>query len=249
MSRLLAVIPARGGSKGLPGKNVRPFLGRPLIAHSIEFARRCPEITRAIISTESGAIADVARRVGGDVPFMRPPHLAADDTPLWQVLQHALAACEREEDRAYDELILLDPTSPAREPSDVAEASTKLRARPEADGIIGVSQPDFNPVWHSVIEHDGWMTDLIPAGGAINRRQDAPTVYRINGSIYLWRASFLRAQQDWRRSGKHLLYEIPERRAMSIDTLEEFERAELLMRHGFIHLSWLPAHEESACAR
>jgi len=248
MSRLLAVIPARGGSKGLPGKNVRPFLGRPLIAWSIEYARQCPEITRAIVSTDSEEIAGVAKHWGGDVPFLRPPRLAADHTPLWDVLRHALSSCEGEEGRAYDEVLLLDPTSPAREPSDVAQAAVKLRARPEAHGIVGVSRPDFNPVWHSVVEREGWMQDLVEASERITRRQDAPVVYRINGALYLWRASFVRTHSEWRGAGKHLLHELPERRAMSIDTLEEFERAELLMRHGFISLSWLST-TEAGCAR
>jgi N-acylneuraminate cytidylyltransferase len=239
--RILAVIPARGGSKGLPGKNVRAFAGLPLIAHSILLAKRCPEIGRCVVSTDSEEIAEVARQFGAEVPFTRPPELARDDSPLWEVLRHALGAAGQGEEL----LLLLDPTSPAREPADVAKAMQLLRGRPEADGVIAVSKPDFNPIWHCVVEQDGWMKDFDAAGGAYARRQDVPPVYRINGSLYLWRTPFVRAQSEatWRR-GKHLMLQTPESRAMSIDTLEQFARAELLVKHGFIPLAWL--HEAAS---
>ncbi|MBI3011676.1 MAG: acylneuraminate cytidylyltransferase family protein [Candidatus Omnitrophica bacterium] len=238
--RVLAVIPARGGSKGLPGKNVRLFAGLPLIAHSIRCAKMCSQIDRCVVSTDSADIAAVARQHGGEAPFLRPPELARDESPIWPVLQHALGAVEESERAAYAFVVLLDPTSPSREPSDVAEALRRLRATPAADGIIGVSRPEFNPIWHCVVERTGWMADLIEAGARYERRQDVPTVYRINGSLYLWRAEFVRrCEQPWRRSGRHLLYEIPEARAMSIDTVEEFGRAETLVNAGLIRLPWL----------
>lgn len=243
-TRLLAVIPARSGSKGLPRKNIRPFAGLPLIAHSILFARSCPAITRCIVSTDAPDIADVARQFGAEVPFLRPPELAQDDTPLWPVLRHALAAVEEHEARKYEMLLLLDPTSPARHPSNLTEALHRLEEVPSADGIIGVSRPEFNPIWHCVVERDGWLVDLIEDGAAFDRRQDAPVVYRINGSFYLWRTRFVRSQeQSWRRTGKHLFYEVPEFQAMSIDTVQEFERADLLVKNGLITFPWLQAIE------
>jgi N-acylneuraminate cytidylyltransferase len=224
----------------LPGKNIRPFAGLPLIAHTILFAKSCPEIDRCIVSTDSEEIARVASQFGGDVPFLRPSELAGDDTPMWPVLRHALAWDEQHGGAQYDMLLLLDPTSPAREPSDVTGALNRLRRRPDADGIIGVSQPDFNPIWNCVVERDGWMESLISQDAEYNRRQDVPPVYRINGSMYLWRAQFVRSEEfSWRRSGRHLMYEIPEARALSIDTAVEFERAELLVKNGFIDLPWL----------
>ncbi|MBI3319053.1 MAG: acylneuraminate cytidylyltransferase family protein [Candidatus Omnitrophica bacterium] len=247
--RLLAVIPARGGSKGLPGKNVRPFAGLPLVAHSILYAKLCPEIDRCIVSTDSPEVAEVARRYGGEAPFLRPAEMAQDDSPLWPALRHALAQVEQPDGVRYDTLLLLDPTSPAREPSDVSGALHRLQARPDADGVIGVSQPDFNPIWHCVVERDGWMVDFSDAGARYERRQEVPPVYRINGSLYLWRAAFVRTTSDgsWRERGKHLLYEIPEGRAMSIDTAQQFERAELLVRHGLIHFSWLDSMRNAEC--
>ena len=116
----------------------------------------------------------------------------------------------------------------------------ELEGSDEADGVVSVSQPDFNPIWHCVINEDGWMADLVDGGGNYDRRQDLPPVYRINGAIYVWRTNFLRKQtQSWRKGAKHLMYEIPESRAMSFDTEEEFNRAELLVKNGIIQLPWL----------
>lgn len=247
--KLLAVITARGGSKGLPGKNTRPLAGLPLIAHSILFAKRCAEITRCIVSTDAEEIADVARQFGAEVPFLRPTELARDETPHWPVLRHALAEVERQEGCSYDALLLLDPTSPGREPADVSCALRRLQARPEADGIIGVSQPHFNPIWNCVVEREGWLAELFDDGRQIARRQEAPRVFRIHGSLYLWRAGFVRAQErSWRGTGRYLLYETPERRSLSIDTAEEFAQAECLVRAGLIAFPWLKDREVSSCA-
>ena len=238
-ARLLAVIPARGGSSGLPGKNIRPFAGIPLIAHSIRLARMCPEIGRCVVSTDSPEIAAVARQHGGDVPFLRPPELARSDTPIWPVLRHALETVEREAGAAFDRVLLLDPTSPTRLPEHVAAAARRLAGNPEADGVIAVSRPDFNPVWHCVVERDGWMEDLAAGGARIQRRQDAGPVYRINGLLYLWRAAAVRSRPSWREGTRLLLLETPEERAVSIDTLEQFRRAELLVKAGIVPLPWL----------
>ncbi len=236
---LLAVIPARGGSKALPGKNTRSFLGLPLVVHSILFAKMCPEIDRLIVSTDSAEIAAIARDFDAEVPFTRPATLAEDTTPMWPVIRHALCTMEQEEGGRYDLVLLLDPTSPARVRDDVTQALARLRAEPEADGIIGVSQPPFNPIWHCVVEREGFMADIASDGIQFDRRQDVPPVYRINGSLYLWRAEFVRAQGESWREGRHLLYEMPELRSMSIDDRQQFQHAELLVRGGLIDFPWL----------
>lgn len=240
MRRCLAVIPARGGSKGLPGKNLRPFAGLPLIAHSILLAKLCPEVGRIVVSTDSPEIARTAKSFGAEVPFLRPAELARDETPLWPVIRHALSQVDAPEGADYETVLLLDPTSPAREPGDIAGSFRLLDGNPAADGVIGVSRPDFNPIWHCVVEKEGWMSDLFQEGGRFERRQDLPPVYRINGSLYLWRSSFVRGEEiGWRQNGKHRIFEIPELRAMSFDTLEEFDKAELLVTSGLIRFPWL----------
>jgi CMP-N,N'-diacetyllegionaminic acid synthase len=237
--RVLAVIPARGGSRGLPGKNVRLLAGLPLIVHSIRLARLCPEITRCIVSTDSRKIARVARRHGADVPFLRPSSLARGTTPMWPVLRHALAAVEAEEKVPYDFLLLLDPTSPTRLPSDVGRALRRLRGDARAKGIVSVSVPEFNPVWHCVVENKGALKDFSSAGSRYTRRQQAPRIFRINGLLYIWRASFVRESSGWRGHGRHLIHETPDFRAVSIDTLAQFRRTDALLKTGLLTLPWL----------
>lgn len=238
--KLLAVIPARGGSKGLPGKNIRPFAGHPLIAHSILMARMTSEIDRIVVTTDDPKIAKVAADYDIEIPFMRPKELAGDDTPMWLVVKHALREIESIEKQNYDYVLLLDPTSPGRTPEDIQGALQKLKENKKADGIIGVSKPDFSPIWHSVVEKEGWMADLIHAGEKYSRRQDVPTVYRINASLYIWRADFVKkCREQWRQEGQHLLFEIPETRAIHIDELYEFEKAELCVKNNLISFPWL----------
>lgn len=231
---VLAVIPARSGSKGLPGKNVRLFGGIPLIAHSILLARRCPEVTRTIVSTDSEEIADVAVRFGAEAPFLRPPELARDETPIWPVIRHAVEQVGR-----YDVVLLLEPTSPARLPTDVSGALVRLTQSPGADGVVGVSRPSFHPVWHAVVENNGYMEHLLPEGRRYGRRQELPVVYRINGSLYAWRKEFVERERESWLHGRHVLYEIPEERALNIDEQREFELAELMLERGLLRLPWL----------
>jgi CMP-N,N'-diacetyllegionaminic acid synthase len=239
-AEVLAIIPARGGSKGLPGKNIRVFAGLPLIAHSILYARMCPQLGRIVVSTDSAEIAAVAAEYEAKPPFIRPNVLAQDDTPMMPVLQHALSSMEKIERTTFQYVVLLDPTSPGREPADVSEAFVQLKSNPSADGIVSVSRPDFNPIWNCVTEKDGWMEDAFSGAKNFARRQDAPVVYRINGCLYIWRADFIkRTTASWRDAGKHLMYQIPESRAMSIDTLDEFKRCEVLVRAGLIQFPWL----------
>jgi N-acylneuraminate cytidylyltransferase len=237
--RVLAVIPARGGSTGLPGKNIRPLAGLPLIAHSIRLAKMCPEIDRCVVSTDSEEIAKVARLHGGDVPFLRPAELARSETAMWPVLKHALAAVETQEKKPYGYLLLLDPTSPTRLPEDVHEAARRLAARPDVDGILSVSKPYYSPIWSTVVERDGLMSDFVAGSDRYARRQDVPEVLVINGLLYLWRAALVRTKDDWRTGGRHLMLTVPESRSVAIDYLEQFERTEALVHAGLIKFPWL----------
>ncbi|GAA2026212.1 acylneuraminate cytidylyltransferase family protein [Terrabacter terrae] len=247
--RVLAVIPARGGSKGLPGKNIRTLRGLPLLAHSIRAAALTPEVTRCVVTTDSAQIADVARTHAGDVPFLRPAELAADDTPMAPVVRHALEWVEREEDTAYDAVLLLDPTSPARAPAQLAEAVRRLVAKPALDGVISVSEPTFNPVWVGVRpddERDGALTRFFESGAGVTRRQEVTRFLRINGNFYLWRADFVRRlESSWFDEGTHEGLEIPEAQAFSIDDDYEFRLIEALVDAGLISLPWLETGTET----
>ncbi len=241
--RVLAVVPARGGSKGLPGKNVRPLAGLPLLVHSLRVADLMRTVTRCVVSTDDQGIAEVARRHGGDVPWLRPANLATDHTPMAPVLRHALAAVEDEEGAAYDVLVLLDPTSPARVVDEVDAAVEQLLASPGLDGVISVSQPSFNPVWVGVrrsADDRDVLTRYFPEGTGVTRRQDVDPYLRINGSFYVWTAAFVRRMESsWFDEGRHGLVEIPETRAYAIDLLEEFEDLESAVDRGRVVLPWL----------
>lgn len=235
---MLAVVPARGGSKGLPGKNIRPLAGVPLLVHSLRAAALVTGVTRCVVSTDSEEIAEVARRHGGDVPFLRPAELATDTTPSAPVLAHALAAVEAEEGRGYDALLLLEPTSPCRTAARMSAAIAQLLSDGTADGIVSVSEPTFNPLAVGVREEsDGTLGRYFPESAGTTRRQDAPPFLRLNGNFYVWKTGFIRRlQRSWLDEGVHRGFEIPEKEAFSIDDEYEFELIAALVGAGFLSL-------------
>ena len=234
----IAIIPARGGSKGLPGKNVRLLAGLPLIAHTIRFARLCPEIDRCIVSTDSEEIAKVARDAEGEVPFLRPPELADDSTPMLPVLQHAIRQMELVDSNRYELVILLQPTSPFRLPEDVSRALQLIEQDSEAVGVVAVSKPSFNPRVVCVEEINGYLAWAFD-GKTYTRRQDADPVYRINGMLYVWRRDHLmRSAVEQLYAAPHRILMIPEERALDIDSLHDFQLGESLLQSGMLQLPW-----------
>ena len=238
---MLAVIPARGGSKGVPGKNIRPLAGLPLIGHSIRLSKLCAEIAKCIVSTDSEEIAAVAREHGAEVPFLRPEALAQDDTPMWPVLQHALTEMESRDRCRYGSVVLLSPTSPARMPEDVSRAVELLEQDEDAVGVVAASPPSFNPRWACIdIAKDGYMRQSFPDGNVYTRRQDVPAVYRINGALYLWRRDHVANSEAPRYfEMPHRMLEIPESQAIDIDSPHDFRLAELMLENGLIRFPWL----------
>ena len=181
---VLAVVPARGGSKGIPNKNLAMLCGRPLLAYTADAVRHSRRIRRAVVSTENDAIAEEARRLGLDVPFMRPEALAADDTPMLPVLQHALAEVRRQGFEP-DAIVLLQPTSPLRRAEHV-DAAIELLERTGADSVVSVIEVphQFNPVSMLSLEGDRLRPFLerdVPA----TRRQDKPRAFARNGPAVL----------------------------------------------------------------
>jgi len=243
MGKILAVVPARGGSKGLPGKNVRPLAGVPLIGYAIACGEAIPSVARTVVSTDDIGIADTARALGGDVPFIRPAELAKDDTPMAPVIRHALAEVERQDGEPYDAVLLIDPTSPARDPRRIADAIDLFEARPDLDGVVAVSEPWFDPMWVGVEEVEGGiMRRFFPEAAGITRRQDNPRRYlRVNGSFYLWRSAFVRRLKSaWLDEGTFAPFEIPEAEAFAIDYESEFRTIEALVSAGLVRLPEIP---------
>ncbi|HEX4786432.1 MAG TPA: acylneuraminate cytidylyltransferase family protein [Candidatus Sulfotelmatobacter sp.] len=234
----IAIIPARGGSKGLPGKNVRLLGGMPLIAHSIRLAQLCPGIGRCIVTTDNEEIAKVAREAGGEVPFLRPPELAADATPMLPVLRHAIREMEAREGKRYELVVLLQPTSPFRLPEDVSQAIEIMEQDPDAVGVVAVSVPAFNPRVVCVEEKGGYLRWAFDQK-MYTRRQDAESVYRVNGMLYVWRRDYLmRCSSEQLYASPHRILIVPEERALDIDTLHDFQVGEALFQAGMLQLPW-----------
>jgi CMP-N,N'-diacetyllegionaminic acid synthase len=191
---VLALVPARGGSKGLPGKNLRSLAGKPLVVWSIEQALATPEVTRVMVSTDDPQIADVARAAGAEVPFLRPAELARDDSPTAGAVLHALdfLAARGEE---FDAVLLLEPTSPLRAAGDLGRAIATLRDRWEdADSVVSLGEIHTESPFVAKTVAAGRVAPLLPPTGS-TRRQDLPTAYFPYGVAYLTKVSVFRATQ------------------------------------------------------
>lgn len=189
---VLAIVPARGGSKGVPGKNVRPLAGRPLVEYTARAAADSGVIDRIILSTDSPEIAEVGRRAGLEVPFLRPATLSSDDTPMLPVLQHALDVLEQG-GWTPEIVVLLQPTSPLRTGVHIRAAVTMLRET-RADSVVTVVEVPrhLSPDYVMRIE-GGKLVPFLPEGARVARRQDARAAYAREGTVYAcWRATIER---------------------------------------------------------
>ncbi len=228
-ARCVAFIFARGGSKGLPGKNIKPLAGKPLIAWSIDAARACPEIETVIVSTDDPGIADVARAHGAEVPFMRPEELARDDSPEWLAWRHAIRWFQ-EARGAFDVFLSLPATSPFRAAADIEACLATLRADPATDIVITVRDAERSP-YFNMVRHDeqGYARLVIEPAGAVSRRQDAPRVHDITTVAYAARPDFILAA-DRLFDGRVRSVTVPAERALDIDTPYDFMLAECIAR-------------------
>ncbi len=240
--RVVAVIPARGGSKGLPRKNLRPLGGHPLIAWSIAAGLRAASVDEVLVSTDDEEIAAVARAYGARVPFLRPPELARDDTPDLPVFEHALGWLTTEHGRAPDLLVQLRPTSPLRPSTLVEEGLGLLRAHPEADSLRAVTSPAQTP--YKMWRLRGSLLD--PLLGSMDEelfnapRQRLPAVYWQTGHLDVVRASTLLGRRSM--TGQRVLaFPVEPRFALDIDALEQLELAEWLLGREVLDVVRPPA--------
>lgn len=226
--KAIAFIFARGGSKGLPGKNIRPLGGKPLIAWSIEHALAVKRIKRVIVSTDSEEIAAVARGYGAEVPFIRPAELARDDSPEWLAWHHALNYL-RETTGALPEVMVSVPTTaPLRLAIDI-ESCLDEYEKGDADMVITVTDAHRSPYFNMVKTNaDGTVGLVNPPQSAIARRQDAPVVYDMATVCYVANPAFVMTHNAT-FEGRVKAVQVPTERAIDIDTLLDFQMAECLL--------------------
>jgi len=228
MMNVVAIIFARGGSKGLPGKNIRPFAGKPLIAWSIEHALAIERIDRVLVSTDSDEIAAVALEYGAEVPFMRPAELAADDSPEWLAWRHALNYLRETTGELPDVMVSVPATAPLRLPQDIENCLNEYENH-DADIIITVTDAHRSPYFNMVKTNaDGSVGLVNPPQKAIARRQDAPIVFDMATVCYAIKPMFVMSHESI-FEGRVRSVHVPTERAIDVDTMLDFQIAELLM--------------------
>ena len=231
--KFLAVIPARGGSKGIARKNIREFLGKPLLGWTAEAATKSGIFERIVLSTEDEEIAEVGRQFQLEVPFMRPDELARDDTSTVSVISHAVLWMREAEDWRPDYVMILEPTSPGRRIFHIREAAEKL-ANGDVDSLASISEipHHYNPDKILKINPDDSVEGIYGTQikNMIHRRQDLKTFYAFNGLVFSCRADLLLEGSPSIWGDKVLSYIVDEKYDMNIDTLEEWSVAERRFR-------------------
>lgn len=224
----VGIVPARGGSKGIPGKNLKLVAGKPLIAWTIETAFAATMLDRVIVSTDSSEIAAVARRYGAETPFIRPAELAQDDTSGVAPVLHAAQWLAENEGYHPDLIIVLQPTSPLRIPADIDRA-IELACEKQADAVVSVAPVEAHPYWMKRRDHDGRITDFMNVDQPIERRQDLPELYVLNGAIYLARREVLMERETFYTDNTFSLI-MPIERSLDVDSPWDLYLADLILR-------------------
>lgn len=227
--KVLGIITARGGSKGVPGKNLKLLGGKPLIAHTVEAVADCA-LDRVILSTEDSRIAGAARALGVDVPFMRPAELAGDETPHLPVIQHAVRWLDEHQAYRPDAVVILQPTSPLRSAIDISAALRMLELS-DADAVVSVTEvpAHVHPMRMLRVDEGGYATLFVngePVRNRINRRQELPKAWVMNGAVYACRTPVLFGDAPSLYGNRVIAYPMPAERSISIDDLHDWAEAE-----------------------
>jgi N-acylneuraminate cytidylyltransferase len=220
--RVLAVIPARGGSKGLPGKNIRDLAGKPLVAWTIEAAQASRCIDRLILSSDDDEIAQVARRWGCDVPFVRGEDLATDEATTVDVVLDSLRRCP-----GYDWVVVLQPTSPLRTSEDIDSCLLECLDQGASVGV-SVCEATVSPYWMFRRHGQGQLQTLLPMPQGATQRQDLPYVYQLNGALYVAKCGWLQANPKFITPHTYA-YVMSQQRSIDIDDEVDFRLAELML--------------------
>lgn len=227
MKDILAIIPARGGSKGVPRKNIRKLGDKHLIGYTIEAANKSKYIQRVIVNTDDDEIAEVAYKYGADIPYLRPKELATDNSPTVDAILHMLNYLEETEGYIPKYVALLQCTSPLRNEIHIDEAIEKL-IKSSFDAIVSVCEVEENPYWTNIFE-DGKLKYFIEEGKSITRRQDLPDVYAFNGAMYIIKTEVLKFGRSF--EPENLTgYIMDSYSSIDIDTELDFKIAEIIIK-------------------
>jgi CMP-N,N'-diacetyllegionaminic acid synthase len=227
---VIAIIPARGGSKGLPGKNIRSLAGLPLICHSIKVALAANSISRVVVSTDDSEIATIAKDCGAEVPFIRPKNLAVDNSMVMDAYFHMIDKITEETSQPVESFVALLPTVPLRLPEDIDEAVNIFNVN-KADSVISVTEAPVPVQWYRKITSEGILRDYLPEFNAVKNRQELEQTYIPNGAIYIFRTEVLRATRQYYTDMTYP-YIMPRERSADIDELIDFEWAEFCLNRG-----------------
>lgn len=230
--RVIAIIPARGGSKGLPGKNIRPINGKPLIAWSIEQALATDAIDNVVVSTDDQEIATVARQYGAEVPFFRPEELASDEATTFAAVDHCLNFYRDEKGLEFDIVVLLEPTSPLREPDDLNNMLALFFDNYDnCHAVISLGEVFEHPSITKVVNSDGFIEPCIETTSTkVTRRQDYDAVYFPYGVAYMVNRQILQESQNF-YPGNALPYRIKRYQCYEIDDIYDFIAIENVMKY------------------
>ena len=234
--KFLAIIPARGGSKRIPKKNIQILAEKPLIAWTIEAAKRSLYIDDTIVTTEDETIADLSKQYGAEIPFLRPKELADDHAGSSEVVRHAIDFLQRHNQRKYEFIVLLQPTSPLRNHNDIDRAIELLNKK-EADAVISVCEVDHSPLWCNTLPTNLSLKNFIPEETKYIRSQDLPNYYRINGAIYICRTSKFLQHNDFFIDDRIYAYIMPKERSIDIDEPLDLIVADAIMKSEYKNLA------------
>lgn len=230
--KILGIIPARGGSKGVPGKNIKPLNGKPLLAYTAEVAQASSLLDTVILSSDDNQIIETAKRIGLEVPFTRPAEFARDDTPTIAVIKHALDWYEQQ-NQHFDAVCLLQVTSPFRTLDFLNEAILKF-SESGCDSLVSVQKVphEYNPHWTFEVNSNGELKIATGEQNIITRRQELPVAYHRDGLIYLTKTEII--QNEYSLYGQKIAFiESPKEFYVNIDTMADWERAEAIAKNNF----------------
>jgi len=221
---MIAIIPARGGSKGLPGKNIKLLNGKPLIAYTIEAALKAKEVDRVIVSTDDEEIANVSLLYGAEVPFLRPAYLATDSAMAVDNYIYTVERLTVESGEEINEFVVLQPTSPLRISDDIDNAIRIFHSK-DADSVISYTQEQHPVSWHKYVNSDGSFEDIFDPN--ISNRQTLRASYYPNGAVYVFKFAMIKERKYY--TDKSYAYVMPRERSVDIDYLMDFKYAEFLL--------------------